>query len=116
MLPVICFVVFVSLVGAGIIVPLFPFFGARIGAQHEFRQNMTLFANLAYEHRNYGANDPFFLKTRNDNQWYAGLGMAWKPAKDWVVTPQYQYTRTDSNLPLNEYRREVVSVTVRRNF
>ena len=90
--------------------------GARIGAQHEFRQNMTFFANLAYEHRNYGANDPLFLKTRNDNQWYAGLGMAWKPARDWVVTPQYQYTRTDSNLPLNEYSREVVSVTVRRNF
>jgi len=35
MLPVICFVVFASFIGAGIVVPLFPFFGARIGAPPE---------------------------------------------------------------------------------
>ncbi len=91
-------------------------YGGRIGAQHEFHRDAKVFANLGYENRRYGADDPFFLKTRVDNQWNLGVGLAWTPAKAWLVTPQFQYTRANSNIPLNDYKREVVSVTVRREF
>lgn len=91
-------------------------YGARFGAQHELHRDLKAFANLSYEHRRYGAEDPFFLKTRTDNQWNLGVGMAWTPAKHWLVTPQFQYTDARSNIALNRYRREVVSVTVRREF
>lgn len=91
-------------------------FGARVGAQHEFHRDARAFANLGYEHRRYGAEDPFFLRTRTDKQWNLGVGVAWTPAKNWRVTPQFQYTRSDSNIALNDFKREVVSVTVRRDF
>jgi len=91
-------------------------YGARIGAQHEIHRDARLFANLGYEHRRYGADDPFFLRTRVDHQWNLGVGVAWTPAKDWLVTPQFQYTHSNSNIALNDYKREMVSVTVRRNF
>jgi tetratricopeptide (TPR) repeat protein len=91
-------------------------YGARAGVQHEFHRDARVFANLGYEHRNYGGTDPFFLKTRGDQQWNFGVGVAWAPARNWLVTPQFQYTRSDSNIPLNDFRREVVSVTVRRQF
>lgn len=91
-------------------------FGVRVGGQYEFHRDAKLFANLGYEHRRYGADDPFFLKTRVDNQWNFGVGVAWTPAKEWLVTPQFQYTRSDSNITLNDYRREMVSVTIRRSF
>lgn len=91
-------------------------YGARIGAQHEIHRDARLFANLGYEHRRYGADDPFFLRTRVDHQWNLGMGVAWTPAKDWLVTPQFQYTHSNSNIALNDYKREMVSVTVRRNF
>lgn len=90
--------------------------GARAGAQHEFHRDARIFANLGYEDRRYGDADPFFLKTRGDDQWNAGLGVVWTPAKNWRVTPQYQYTRTRSNIVLHDFKREVVSVTVRRDF
>lgn len=90
--------------------------GLRGGVQHEFHRDAKLFANLAYENRHYGNTDPFFLKTRQDGQWNLGVGVAWTPAKNWLVTPQFQYTRNNSNIALNDYKREVVSVTVRRNF
>jgi len=32
------------------------------------------------------------------------------------VRPQYAYTRNDSNVSLNEFDRNVYSVTVRRDF
>lgn len=91
-------------------------FGARAGVQHEFHQDARLFANLGYEYRHYNGGDPFFLKTRADHQWNLGVGVAWTPAKNWRVTPQFQYTDARSNIAINRYRREVVSVTVRREF
>jgi tetratricopeptide (TPR) repeat protein len=91
-------------------------YGMRIGAQHEIHRDARAFANLGYEHRRYGGEDPFFLKTRTDNQWNLGVGVAWTPAKNWRVTPQFQYTDTRSNVALNRFRREVLSVTVRREF
>lgn len=91
-------------------------YGARVGAQHAFHRDAKIFANLGYEYRRYGAEDPFFLKTRGDNQWNFSAGVAWTPARNWLVTPQFQYTRSDSNIPLNDFKREVVSVTVRRQF
>lgn len=91
-------------------------YGARVGAQHEYHRNLKVFANLAYEHRRYGEDHPLLLRTRDDDQWNLGVGMAWTPAKNWVVTPQFQYTHNRSNLEINHFRREVVSVTVRREF
>lgn len=90
--------------------------GARAGAQHEFHRDARLFANLGYESRHYSGSDPFFLKTRDDDQWNLGVGVAWTPAKNWRVTPQFQYTHNKSNIGLNAFRREVVSITVRRDF
>lgn len=91
-------------------------YGLRLGGQHEFHRDARAFVNLAYEHRRYGGEDPFFLRVRRDNQWNLGAGVAWAPARNWLVTPQYQYTHSDSNIVLNDYRRHVVSVTVRRSF
>lgn len=91
-------------------------FGARLGAQHEFRRELKGFVSLSYEHRRYGDEDPFFLRTRTDNQWNLGVGAAWTPARNWRVTPQFQYTHSNSNVTLNDYKRELISVTVRREF
>lgn len=90
--------------------------GARVGAQHELKKDLKAYVNLAYEHRRYGAENPLLLRTRTDDQWNLGVGMTWTPAKNWVVTPQFQYTNNRSNLEINRFNREVVSVTVRRDF
>lgn len=91
-------------------------YGARIGAQHEYQRDVKVFANLGYEHRRYEGSHPLLLRTRDDDQWNLSVGMAWTPAKTWVVTPQFQYTENRSNLEINRFRREVVSVTVRKEF
>ena len=56
------------------------------------------------------------MRARTDNQWNLGVGVAWTPAKNWRVTPQFQYTDARSNIALNRFRRAVLSVTVRREF
>lgn len=91
-------------------------YGARVGIQHEFHRDAKAFANLGYENRRYHAEHPLLLRTRDDDQWNLGVGVIWTPAKNWLVTPQFQYTHNRSNLAINHFRREVVSVTVRREF
>lgn len=91
-------------------------YGARVGAMHDLRGDLRAFANFGYEHRLYSGENPLLLRTRDDNQWAFSVGMNWTPRKNWVVTPQFQYTDNRSNLEINRFRREVVSVTVRREF
>lgn len=90
--------------------------GVRGGGQYKFSDEWSAFANLSYEHRGYKGVDPAFNVKRRDGAWNAGVGAVYIPAKDWKITPQYQYTRNDSNVTTSDYKREVLSITVRRDF
>jgi hypothetical protein len=90
--------------------------GARGGAQYQFRDDISAFANVSYEEDRYGGPDPFFLTNRVDDQANVNLGVAWSLADKWRLTPQYTYTRNSSNIPINFYKREMLSVSLRRDF
>jgi tetratricopeptide (TPR) repeat protein len=90
--------------------------GARIGGQHQYRDNIAVFANLGYENRDYGGPDPFFLKSRDDDQVNVGVGIVWSVAPKWRVTSQFAHTRNTSNIPINTYKRDMLSVSVRNSF
>lgn len=90
--------------------------GARGGARYQFRANMTAFANFTHEKDRYRGQDPFFLASRSDNLNDFSAGVIWNFADNWRLTPQYNYTRNSSSIPINAYKREMISVTVRRDF
>lgn len=90
--------------------------GIRLGGERAVRDNVTLFANLAYEHRRHGGEWPLFLTRRKDNQTSLSFGANIVPAKNWLVIPQVSLTHNDSNVSLTEYRRKVGSITLRRDF
>lgn len=90
--------------------------GGRVGAQHQYRDSLAVFANLGYENRRYGGDDPFFLKTRQDDQYNLGMGVVWIPVQKWRVTSQYSHTNNNSNTPITKYTRDQVSVNVRYSF
>ncbi|WP_301101205.1 surface lipoprotein assembly modifier [Propionivibrio sp.] len=90
--------------------------GIRAGGQMNFDAKTVLFAGGSVEYRRYAAEDPSFLKTRKDTQYDLALGANYTPARNWKVTPRISYTLNESNVELNKYNRETVSVTVRRDF
>jgi tetratricopeptide (TPR) repeat protein len=91
--------------------------GARLGGEFPLSQGVALFGNFSYEDRRYGGPDlPLFPQTRKDGQINVQVGANFTPAKDWLLTPQFSFTKNDSNVQLNEYRRSVYSVTLRRGF
>ena len=90
--------------------------GLRAGVQWAITADWAAFAHLNHERRRYGAGDPFFGVTRRDRQTQVVLGLSWVPAPGWRVTPQWALTRNASNVPITDYDRRVLSVTVRREF
>jgi len=90
--------------------------GLRMGAQKSLSEQTALFGNLGYEERDYGGVDPLFLVTRKDRQLNVNLGLSWTPAKLWRITPQLSMTSVSSNVPIADFRKTSLSVTVRRDF
>jgi outer membrane protein len=90
--------------------------GLRTAIQAPLAEKLLAFASLNFERRVYGGTDPLFLVSRRDRQTTFTAGLAWVPAKDWRVTPQIQLVRNNSNTAVTDYDRNVVSVTVRKDF
>ena len=75
-----------------------------------------MFGSLSAEYRNNDANDPAFLKKREDKQYDASLGLNFMPAPNWLVKPQFSYSKNESNVDLNGFERSILSVNVRKDF
>ena len=90
--------------------------GLRGGGQYQISDVLSVFANGSYENRHYLGRDGFFLVNRDDENFNAGIGMTWSPAKNWKVTPQWQHSTTRSNIAINTYDRDVLSVSARFDF
>lgn len=92
------------------------FYGLRAGGQYKISERLHAFLNGNAEHRRYGGEDAIFLVTRRDRYYTATLGVTYVPAKMWKITPQIMLTRNRSNIEIDDFRREIYSVTVRRDF
>lgn len=90
--------------------------GLRGGVQWAINADWAAFTHVNYERRRYGGADPFFGVTRHDSQMQWVLGLSWLPAPGWRITPQWVLTRNSSTLPITDYDRRVLSITVRREF
>ncbi|MCK6405377.1 MAG: surface lipoprotein assembly modifier [Rhodocyclaceae bacterium] len=90
--------------------------GLRAGGRMNLDSQTVLFGGATFEYRSYNKEDPSFLNKRRDNQIGVLLGATRYLNKEWSVTPQLSLTYNESNTELNEYHRELVSVTIRREF
>jgi tetratricopeptide (TPR) repeat protein len=91
-------------------------YGVRAGGELHVHAQTKVFGSLSVESRKYGGNDPFFLVTRKDTQTDLNVGVRYVMGKFWTVTPQLSYTRNKSNIIINDYKRTVFSIGLRRDF
>lgn len=90
--------------------------GIRTGARVTVGGKTVLFGNVSYESRRHDETDPSFLTVRRDNQYTVLLGANYALGRDWTLTPSLSLSRNESNTALNDYHREMVSLTIRREF
>lgn len=90
--------------------------GLRLGAQTRSDQPLIYFANLSIEQRRYGGSEPAFLKKRKDTQYDLTLGAHYRLAPRWSLSPSLSYTKNSSGVKINDYRRTIASLSLRRSF
>jgi tetratricopeptide (TPR) repeat protein len=92
------------------------FVGLRAGGQLTLSASLALVGSASVEHRDYRGDEPGFLRKRADRQHDVSLALVYMPKKDWVVRPEINYIRSNSNIVFNDFSRTQYLVTVRRNF
>ena len=91
-------------------------YGVRVGGEMNIYADAKLFGSLSAESRRYGGNDPLFLVTRKDTQADLKVGVNYVMAKVWTLTPLVSYTKNRSNIIINDYKRSMFSIGLRRDF
>lgn len=92
------------------------FHGVRTGGQITWNPKTVLFATANYEQRNYGGIKPFFTESQRDHQYELSIGARYLPIAAWQIKPQLSYVKNDSNIPITDYDRWMLSVTFRHEF
>lgn len=91
-------------------------FGLRGGYQRSLRDDLDFHATLSAQYGGYQRFNPLFREYRKEIQYDLGLGLNWRFQKDWLLKPQLNYTRSDSNFQVYDYNRHELSLTLRRDF
>lgn len=92
------------------------FLGARLGLEAAFGPRWRATATAMVEDRAYGGADLLFLRPRRDRQWDLKLGFSYDLGDNWSLGPDLTWTRAQSNVPVNDYRRAAVMMVVTRVF
>lgn len=90
--------------------------GVRGGGQVTITPKTVLFASGGYENRDWGGQRPFFNKSQEDHQYDVTVGARFLPISRWQIKPQLTYVNSDSNIPITNYDRYMLSVTFRHEF
>jgi hypothetical protein len=91
-------------------------YGARASYERQLDIGARLLTALSVQRSTYKGPNIFFFRTRQDERMDLSLGLAFSPAKNVTVTPQFIYTRNHSNIPVIDFTREQFLVTVRQDF
>lgn len=92
------------------------FYGVKAAGEYNPWENWKAFASVAAQPSRYGGQSPFFGVKRQDNRYDVNFGLSYKPEKAWTVTGQYYYLRNDSNIAINDFSRQQILFTARRDF
>lgn len=92
------------------------FHGIKAAGEYSLQENWKAFGSLAVQSSRYGGQSPFFSVKRQDGRYDLNIGLAFKPEKAWTLSGQYSHLRNDSNIAVNDFSRDQILFTARRDF
>jgi len=96
--------------------------GALINCERILPYEFSIFGYYEYRYRVFEGDQPLFDKKRRDNLHYAGAGLSkniWRSSdfrQNLALRFNYRYTRSDSNIELYEFDKNVVSASLAYTF
>jgi len=92
------------------------FLGLRAGWQISPLSNIDVFASVGLQDGHYQRTNSLYLQQRKDELYEVALGGVWRFAPAWSLKSQISWTNNHSNLSVNDYQRDELSLLVRRDF
>ena len=96
--------------------------GGLVNYERILPYDLTFFGYYEYRYREFDGNQPLFDKKRKDNLHYAGAGLSktiWRSSDfrhNLSLRFNYRYTKSDSNIELFEYDKNVASASLAYTF
>lgn len=90
-----------------------------VTANYDVSAGMWLFnTQLNLSQTDYGARDPFFVKTRQDKRRHASFGLTHRRLSFFGINPylQFNYVNKKSNIPLYTYDETYINLNIRKVF
>jgi hypothetical protein len=87
-----------------------------INAQHRFKPNLEGFISNSLSWTLFDRVNALFRVRRTDLKLNSSLGMRWRPAERWTVTPSVQYARSVSNIVTSDSKRLAGMLQLRYDF
>jgi opacity protein-like surface antigen len=91
-------------------------YGAKAGLDYHLNERTKIYGSFGTQYSRYGGTNLWFMTKREDTRYDLSLGVAYKPTREWTVTPQLLHTKNDSTVGFNDWARTQALVTVRRDF
>lgn len=92
------------------------FGGLRIGGMAMLGPRTRLEVSAGAERRRHDGNEILFLTRRKETVYDTNLGLNYALNRKWSLRPHWRYTRSKSNIPLRDYQRHAVTVSLRYEF
>ncbi len=92
------------------------FYGLKVSGEYQLQENWKLFGGLTMQASRYGGQSAFFLVKREDSRYDVNVGASYKNDKLWTYTGQLTSTRNNSNIVINDFARDQLIFTARREF
>ena len=92
------------------------FAGVKLMGDYALRERWKLFGGLTAQASRYGGQSVFFGVKRKDNRYDLNIGVAYKVDKLWTYSAQLTHTRNQSNVAINDFSRDLLLLTARREF
>jgi tetratricopeptide (TPR) repeat protein len=90
--------------------------GARLFVQTAMTEKLGIFTTAGAQFTRYDNVSTSFLEHREDWLYDVTLGLNWQFTDKWSVRPQVSFTKNESNIPLNNFKRGDVALNLRRDF
>ena len=94
----------------------YAFASGQLGGEFPLGERLAFVGGISAEYRDYEAQDPLFLQSREDIRFDASAGVRFALTDRLSVRPRATYTVNESNLALYDYDRFTASVGVRFEF
>ena len=92
------------------------FLGTKLALDYQLQEKLKLFGSVAVQASRYGGRSVFFGVPRRDDRYDLNVGVSYRADKFWTYSAQLTHTKNQSNIAINDFSRDLLVVTARREF